>query len=151
MSVSCSIICLIFFFKQKTAYEMRISDWSSDVCSSDLFIIKILDDGPSVLPYGESIGVVEEEHLPLGNEDEDDYLGLDGDSGGDLSINTTTAKGGLSVLVEPGQDAAALFCLASDTPPPQEHKRHPGGSRNSGGVGKGVAVCVNTGGAMNVE
>src|SRR3546814_19267591 len=28
---------VIFFFKQKTAYEMRISDWSSDVCSSDLF------------------------------------------------------------------------------------------------------------------
>src|SRR3546814_9313440 len=28
--------CCIFFFKQKTAYEMRISDWSSDVCSSDL-------------------------------------------------------------------------------------------------------------------
>src|SRR3546814_18313869 len=27
---------IIFFFKQKTAYEMRISDWSSDVCSSDL-------------------------------------------------------------------------------------------------------------------
>src|SRR3546814_10318531 len=27
-----------FFFKQKTAYEMRISDWSSDVCSSDLII-----------------------------------------------------------------------------------------------------------------
>src|SRR3546814_8777024 len=38
--VSCLIVylCLIFvfFFKQKTAYEMRISDWSSDVCSSDL-------------------------------------------------------------------------------------------------------------------
>src|SRR3546814_1061902 len=29
-------MCLVFFFKQKTAYEMRISDWSSDVCSSDL-------------------------------------------------------------------------------------------------------------------
>src|SRR3546814_1818656 len=28
--------CYFFFFKQKTAYEMRISDWSSDVCSSDL-------------------------------------------------------------------------------------------------------------------
>src|SRR3546814_6487175 len=27
-----------FFFKQKTAYEMRISDWSSDVCSSDLYV-----------------------------------------------------------------------------------------------------------------
>src|SRR3546814_987839 len=30
------MMVLIFFFKQKTAYEMRISDWSSDVCSSDL-------------------------------------------------------------------------------------------------------------------
>src|SRR3546814_9456461 len=29
-------LSLFFFFKQKTAYEMRISDWSSDVCSSDL-------------------------------------------------------------------------------------------------------------------
>src|SRR3546814_16302500 len=28
--------CVFFFFNQKTAYEMRISDWSSDVCSSDL-------------------------------------------------------------------------------------------------------------------
>src|SRR3546814_9711368 len=31
----CTLI-VFFFFKQKTAYEMRISDWSSDVCSSDL-------------------------------------------------------------------------------------------------------------------
>src|SRR3546814_15998604 len=31
-----SLFVLFFFFKQKTAYEMRISDWSSDVCSSDL-------------------------------------------------------------------------------------------------------------------
>src|SRR3546814_16598343 len=30
------VMCLFFFFKQKTAYELRISDWSSDVCSSDL-------------------------------------------------------------------------------------------------------------------
>src|SRR3546814_9966794 len=29
---------VFFFFKQKTAYELRISDWSSDVCSSDLFL-----------------------------------------------------------------------------------------------------------------
>src|SRR3546814_2608820 len=36
-------VCLgrvfFLFFKQKTAYEMRISDWSSDVCSSDLFVL----------------------------------------------------------------------------------------------------------------
>src|SRR3546814_6630169 len=30
------LLLVFFFFKQKTAYEMRISDWSSDVCSSDL-------------------------------------------------------------------------------------------------------------------
>src|SRR3546814_2070113 len=35
-SVYLFIMIFIFFFKQKTAYEMRISDWSSDVCSSDL-------------------------------------------------------------------------------------------------------------------
>src|SRR3546814_720123 len=35
--VDCLFLLLfVFFFKQKTAYEMRISDWSSDVCSSDL-------------------------------------------------------------------------------------------------------------------
>src|SRR3546814_3374340 len=35
----------VFFFKQKTAYEMRISDWSSDVCSSDLIrdVINVLN------------------------------------------------------------------------------------------------------------
>src|SRR3546814_4799893 len=36
MMRSIFICVLFFFFKQKTAYEMRISDWSSDVCSSDL-------------------------------------------------------------------------------------------------------------------
>src|SRR3546814_6019825 len=37
VSVRCISSCVMFFFfKQKTAYEMRISDWSSDVCSSDL-------------------------------------------------------------------------------------------------------------------
>src|SRR3546814_5880207 len=32
----CCAICILFFFRQKTAYDVRISDWSSDVCSSDL-------------------------------------------------------------------------------------------------------------------
>src|SRR3546814_4534157 len=44
-----------FFFKQKTAYELRISDWSSDVCSSDLFT----DTLPSCFcgPYGPVTGL----------------------------------------------------------------------------------------------
>src|ERR1043165_77079 len=40
-----------FFFKQKTAYEIRPSDWSSDVCSSDLFMFPCL---PKVLPISET-------------------------------------------------------------------------------------------------
>src|SRR3546814_2395015 len=36
---------MFVFLKQKTAYEMRISDWSSDVCSSDLLMEAILDAG----------------------------------------------------------------------------------------------------------
>src|SRR3546814_1418813 len=36
---------LMVFFKQKTAYEMRMSDWSSDVCSSDLHVFAANDDG----------------------------------------------------------------------------------------------------------
>src|SRR3546814_4619554 len=35
-STLCEHCCVLVFFKQKTAYEMRISDWSSDVCTSDL-------------------------------------------------------------------------------------------------------------------
>src|SRR3546814_11508280 len=38
-SMPMRICSLFFFFKQKTAYELRISDWSSDVCSSDLFAL----------------------------------------------------------------------------------------------------------------
>src|SRR3546814_8718300 len=43
----------IFFFKQKTAYEMRISDWSSDVCSSDLRSASAIRN-PGTLPWAGS-------------------------------------------------------------------------------------------------
>src|SRR3546814_4028625 len=39
---------LVFFFKQKTAYELRISDWSSDVCSSDLLSLIERSHGPGI-------------------------------------------------------------------------------------------------------
>src|SRR3546814_9915252 len=44
------ILYRFFFFKQKTAYEMRISDWSSDVCSSDLRLAVTTDFGAP--PWG---------------------------------------------------------------------------------------------------
>src|SRR3546814_6342474 len=50
----CIRLVSFFFFKQKTAYEMRISDWSSDVCSSDLgrIALKSADprDHPAIHP-----------------------------------------------------------------------------------------------------
>src|SRR3546814_13598193 len=47
MIFMCYHDCLVFFFfKQKTAYEMRISDWSSDVCSSDLLAQPRLEARP---------------------------------------------------------------------------------------------------------
>src|SRR3546814_9828526 len=48
------LVCF-FFFKQKTAYDMRISDWSSDVCSSDL--LPVLDKN------GEVVGIVDESDI----------------------------------------------------------------------------------------
>src|SRR3546814_1531002 len=42
---------LFFFFKQKTAYELRISDWSSDVCSSDLGIVGIVAGSVLTMAY----------------------------------------------------------------------------------------------------
>src|SRR3546814_10340789 len=47
-SVYLFVYVCFFFFKQKTAYEMRISDWSSDVCSSDLVRIVPDENPPSV-------------------------------------------------------------------------------------------------------
>src|SRR3546814_13528694 len=41
MLVTCMLLGLVFFFKQKTAYDLRISDWSSGVCSSDLLEVGV--------------------------------------------------------------------------------------------------------------
>src|SRR3546814_4011644 len=49
-SVLVELLLFFFFFKQKTAYEMRISDWSSDVCSSDLSSSARADSSPGHPP-----------------------------------------------------------------------------------------------------
>src|SRR3546814_4802188 len=48
-------MCFIFFFKQKTAYEMRISDWSSDVCSSDLLHLNLAKNKAGVANWQDLI------------------------------------------------------------------------------------------------
>src|SRR3546814_12641663 len=91
----CWLFFCVFFFKQKTAYEMRISDWSSDVCSSDLaHLLKRRVDVGEIFEFGRTdereIGGVEEENRPLalhvsiGDVDEFAILergGLDGFEG----------------------------------------------------------------------
>src|SRR3546814_429166 len=57
---------LFFFFKQKTAYEMRISDWSSDVCSSDLPLM--LDQAEAATPVGNSAELTDERLVALLDE-----------------------------------------------------------------------------------
>src|SRR3546814_1835550 len=58
MSVFWFVLCSVFFFKQKTAYEMRISDWSSDVCSSDLHVERDERGGIGVLGRAAQAGII---------------------------------------------------------------------------------------------
>src|SRR3546814_2830800 len=68
------LVCLFFFFfKQKTAYEMRISDWSSDVCSSDLHPLHRLDRREVGAELDEAPGQL----AGAGREVEDPRVGAD--------------------------------------------------------------------------
>src|SRR3546814_7533833 len=51
------VFCVFFFFKQKTAYEMRISDWSSDVCSSDLPAARATPPRPAAMVGAGSVSL----------------------------------------------------------------------------------------------
>src|SRR3546814_18078589 len=146
--VNTCFFIFFFFFKQKTAYEMRISDWSSDVCSSDL------------LKWIRSISTQSaEENLRV-------------------SMNTTDAIRGLNELPKPtvalvhggcfgggtGMLAGCDIVLASEdaifaltesrgglmAAPllPQLHARL--GDRQSGVWGKSRSVCVDLGGSRKI-
>src|SRR3546814_10495090 len=64
-----------FFFKQKTAYEMRISDWSSDVCSSDLLGKERLDDYLRRFGFGAKTALDSPNESAGIMRDTDDYSG----------------------------------------------------------------------------
>src|SRR3546814_1871774 len=66
------VLCFFFFFKQKTAYEMRISDWSSDVCSSDLRVAVV----PVAMGWSD-IGSWEAIHAIGDKDDADNVLAGD--------------------------------------------------------------------------
>src|SRR3546814_18412007 len=71
------------FFKQKAAYEMRISDWSSDVCSSDLT--------DRVGPNGRPFGLVPDEEPPIRSEDPQAAEGPPVRSGEHLSLTACSS------------------------------------------------------------
>src|SRR3546814_10735020 len=52
----CDFVMCFFFFKQKTAYEMRIRDWSSDVCSSDLWLTRSVAGNPNQMQIMYGLG-----------------------------------------------------------------------------------------------
>src|SRR3546814_4015981 len=79
-----SCACVSFFFKQKTAYEMRISDWSSDVCSSDLqHIVEVRDDiiGVVQVRIDAAVGEYDAGHAADGEHEDEverpDHRGLE--------------------------------------------------------------------------
>src|SRR3546814_9836774 len=63
------VVCLFFFFKQKTAYELRISDWSSDVCSSDLAYTAEGDPNTGVIIGDEAVMVIDTQATPVMAQD----------------------------------------------------------------------------------
>src|SRR3546814_1915920 len=91
--------CVCFFFKQKTAYEMRISDWSSDVCSSDLVAARCAgvrrqqDHGPRPGDRGARASPAAEVRQRLG--------GLDRQSAGTQRLG---ASAGQSCAAEPQEE-----------------------------------------------
>src|SRR3546814_9902301 len=123
--ITCVLVCidfffLFFFFKQKTAYEMRISDWSSDVCSSDLSFEKRLGttegdillygtlsnlpklfggDGASVYTRGDTNVRLPVVNMPIASTAARIYNGVT--TGWDALVNSTeglTAQQGAEIL-----------------------------------------------------
>src|SRR5213596_768303 len=111
-----------FFFKQKTAYEIRPCDWSSDVCSSDLDR-RNQDDGADGEAHSEeTLGGAERLHLEYGDdvarqqaENEEQQTGARGGQ----RLGPGGSRGGF------GRDGAAPgHDGASDTNAEQEHEQH---------------------------
>src|SRR3546814_2212968 len=90
------------FFKQKTAYEMRISDWSSDVCSSDLALHAVLIDVAETRALPAAEGVVGDRH----RDRHVDADHADVDAGGEFARGMAVARenrDAVAILMARGQ------------------------------------------------
>src|SRR3546814_5085985 len=91
---------VVFFFKQKTAYEMRISDWSSDVCSSDL-AKGSLRKATRLLFHGISVGA-ESEAIMIRMPDSREYSAWTYLVPGYFSSNTREVDGIIGFCLDTG-------------------------------------------------
>src|SRR3546814_15641913 len=117
---------LFFFFKQKTAYERRISDWSSDVCSSDLTLRR--DPGVSRGSREGPSGDLPLRRLAPGHHQVAERVGVEA---GDRPVDH-------------------LSPLLQDRDPPG-HRHHIRPDRKSVGSGKSVSVRVDLGGRRTIK
>src|SRR3546814_16183650 len=101
------------FFKQKTAYEMRISDWSSDVCSSDLALHAVLIDVAETRALPAAEGVVGDRH----RDRHVDADHADVDAGGEFARGMAVARenrDAVAILMARGQRQRFLEILRAD-------------------------------------
>src|SRR3546814_18939033 len=119
----CVVFSSCFFFKQKTAYEMRISDWSSDVCSSDLVEADAGEDRLAVA---------------AGADQRAERRGADVDHRGGFGAGQDRAQ--RQRQFDPPQPRAR-----------RQADRGRGPDRKSGGSGKSVAVRVDLGGRRVIK
>src|SRR3546814_14009145 len=87
------VVFLFFFFKQKTAYEMRISDWSSDVCSSDLALHRSASVGRQLLLWLTVAAFAFRAFMPVGFMPDVRAL-----QSGKLVLTLCTAGGGTALI-----------------------------------------------------
>src|SRR3546814_8463849 len=104
--------CYFFFFKQKTAYEMRISDWSSDVYSSDLLVVYkkigrlVAEDQNDrecaefleTAPVRKKIDAINEQHRTAAQQNGKDQAAKDDGDGPIFRTDTRLRQLGLRVL-----------------------------------------------------
>src|SRR3546814_17890211 len=139
------IFYFFFFFKQKTAYEMRISDWSSDVCSSDLedivasqIVGTAWDGGRAVVAYEfyrrDALAAADRDYVT------DDLSAFGGpDLRSNYASPGTILSGGETFAIPHGQAGPSL--QTHDLVPGTVHTdNHRAGKR--GGMGKGMIKRV---------
>src|SRR3546814_7518515 len=140
MYVAVKVVAVFFFFKQETAYEMRISDWSSDVCSSDL-AAALAEIESDVNAYIRQNDAVETRLMTPDEAIAEGAMALFGEKYGDeVRVVSMGRTGGDNAPIYRSEEhtselqslmriSYAVFCLKKITTTehilPREHKRYP--------------------------